>query len=324
MGLFSRIYSTGAYVPPLSVSNDLLSAHIDTNDEWIRSRSGIATRHYSEGENTSDLATKVAQSILEKKNIDPLSIDLIIVATISADYTTPATACLVQANIGAENAVAFDVSAACSGFVFGLSIADKYIKSGVYQNALVIGAEVLSKMLDFEDRSTSVLFGDGAGGVFLIADDKTGILTEVMGSDGSRGHCLTAGDKLPANPLNSIEQTEDYYIHMDGKEIFNFATRQTPKCIQSLLEKSQLNKEDLKWVIPHQANIRIVEIISRKLKIPMEKFYTNLSNYGNTSSASIPIALNEMMEKGLLVEGDVIAIAGFGGGLTWGGILIQI
>lgn len=324
MGLFARIHSTGAYVPPLSVSNDLLSSHMDTSDEWIRSRSGISARHYSQGENTSDLATKVAESILKKGGIDPLQIDLIIVATVSPDYTTPATACLVQANIGAKNAVAFDVGAACSGFVFGLSIADKYIQTGIYKNALVIGAEVLSKMLDFEDRSTSVLFGDGAGGVFLVADDTTGILSEVIGSDGSKGKFLTAGDRTPANPINGLEQTKDYYIHMDGKEIFNFATRQTPICIRTLLEKSGYSAEALNWIIPHQANIRIVEIISRKLKIPMEKFYTNLSNYGNTSSASIPIALHEMMEKGLLAEGDVIAIAGFGGGLTWGGMLIQI
>ncbi len=321
---FTRILFTGAYVPQNVVTNEALSEVVETSDDWIRSRSGIGQRHFSEGENTSVLAAKAAQNILKKGNIDPNSIELIIVATVSADYSTPSTACLVQAEIGANNAVAFDVNAACSGFIFGLSTADKFIRSGMYKNAIVIGAEVLSKYLNFHDRSTSVLFGDGAGGVYLEASEHGGILAEEMGSDGTKGLSLTSGNRLAANPWNDVESHGDPFLHMDGRAIFEFATRKTPQCIKRLMEKADITGDDLKYIVPHQANIRIVEIISRKLKIPMEKFYTNLFYYGNTSSATIPIALHEMMEKGLLETGDKILMAGFGGGLTWGGMLIEI
>ncbi len=302
----------------------MLSQYVDTSDEWIRSRSGIEKRHFSEGENTSDIAAKAALDILKNGNINPLDIDLIIVATVSPDYTTPSTACLVQSKIGASHAVAFDLSAACSGFIFSVSVADKFIKTGVYRNALVIGAEVLSKHLNFKDRSTCVLFGDGAGGVFLEKAEEGGILAEEMGSDGGRGMSLTCAEKKASHIFNSAQAAEDSFLHMDGRAIFDFATRQTPKCILHLLEKSGVSIEQLKYVIPHQANARIVEIISRKTKIPLEKFYMNISEYSNTSAATIPIALNEMMQKGFLQAGDYILMAGFGGGLTWGGLLIKI
>lgn len=193
--IFSKIKSTGSYVPEKIITNDMLSQYVDTSDEWIRSRSGIEKRHFSEGENTSDIAAKAALDILKNGNINPLDIDLIIVATVSPDYTTPSTACLVQSKIGASHAVAFDLSAACSGFIFSVSVADKFIKTGVYRNALVIGAEVLSKHLNFKDRSTCVLFGDGAGGVFLEKAEEGGILAEEMGSDGGRGMSLTCAEK---------------------------------------------------------------------------------------------------------------------------------
>lgn len=322
--IFSKIKSTGSYVPEKIITNDMLSQYVDTSDEWIRSRSGIEKRHFSEGENTSDIAAKAALNILENGNINPLDIDLIIVATVSPDYTTPSTACLVQSKIGASRAVAFDLSAACSGFIFSVSVADKFIKTGVYRNALVIGAEVLSKHLDFNDRSTCVLFGDGAGGVFLEKAEEGGILTEEMGSDGGRGMSLICAEKKASHMFNNAQVAEDSFLHMDGRAIFDFATRQTPKCILRLIEKSGVSVEQLKYVIPHQANARIVEIISRKTKIPLEKFYMNISEYSNTSAATIPIALNEMMQKGLLQIGDYILMAGFGGGLTWGGLLIKI
>ena len=322
--IFSKIKSTGSYVPEKIITNDMLSQYVDTSDEWIRSRSGIEKRHFSEGENTSDIAAKAALDILKNGNINPLDIDLIIVATVSPDYTTPSTACLVQSKIGASHAVAFDLSAACSGFIFSVNVADKFIKTGVYKNALVIGAEVLSKHLNFKDRSTCVLFGDGAGGVFLEKAEEGGILAEEMGSDGGRGMSLTCAEKKASHIFNSAQAAEDNFLHMDGRAIFDFATRQTPKCILHLLEKSGVSIEQLKYVIPHQANARIVEIISRKTKIPLEKFYMNISEYSNTSAATIPIALNEMMQKGFLQAGDYILMAGFGGGLTWGGLLIKI
>lgn len=322
--IFSKIKCTGSYVPEKIVTNDMLSQYVDTSDEWIRSRSGIEKRHFSEGENTSDIAAKAAMDILKNGNINPLEIELIIVATVSPDYTTPSTACLVQSKIGAVNAVAFDLSAACSGFIFSVSTADKFIKSGVYNNALIIGAEVLSKHLDFKDRSTCVLFGDGAGGVFLEKAESGGILAEELGSDGSRGMSLSCAEKKASHIFNSESKEQDNFLHMDGRAIFDFATRQTPKCILKLIEKSGICAEQLKYVIPHQANARIVEIISRKTKIPLEKFYMNIAEYSNTSAATIPIALNEMMQKSLLQQGDYILMAGFGGGLTWGGLLIKI
>ena len=322
--IFSKIKCTGSYVPGKIVTNDMLSQYVDTSDEWIRSRSGIEKRHFSEGENTSDIAAKAALDILENGNVNPLDIELIIVATVSPDYTTPSTACLVQSKIGAVNAVAFDLSAACSGFIFGISTADKFIKTGVYKNALVIGAEVLSKHLDFKDRSTCVLFGDGAGGVFLERAENGGILAEEIGSDGNRGMSLICAEKKASHIFNNEAEEEDNFLHMDGRAIFDFATRQTPKCILRLIEKSGICVEQLKYVIPHQANARIVEIISRKTKIPLQKFYMNIAEYSNTSAATIPIALNEMMKKELLHKGDYILMAGFGGGLTWGGLLIKI
>lgn len=320
---YSKIKAVGAYVPEYTVTNDDLSKIVDTNDEWISSRSGIRRRHFSKGENTSDLAAKAAEVILKKAGVKAEDVELIVVASVSPDYATPSVSCLVQSKIGAVNAVAFDIGAACSGFVFGLSTADKFIKSGVYKNALVIGSEVLSKYLDFEDRSTCVLFGDGAGGAFLERSEEGGILSEDMGSDGARGLSLTSGFRNVVNPYCEGERFIHSYIEMDGREIFDFATRTVPKSVEALIEKAGISVEDIDIVVPHQANARIVQIVARKLKIPMEKFYLNMEEYGNTSSASIPIALNEMDNKGLIKKGDTVLITGFGAGLTWGSMLIK-
>ncbi len=323
--IFSKITATGAYVPDMVITNDDMSKIVDTNDEWITSRSGIKRRHFSNGENTSDIAARTAEKIIQNSGIEPLDIDIIIVASVSSDYTTPSTACIVQSKIGAKNAVAFDIGAACSGFIFGLSVADKYIKTGVYKNAIVIGAEVLSKYLDFGDRGTCVLFGDGAGGVLIEAtDEKTGILAEELGSDGDKGMALTGGFSPASNAFNKFNSNADRNLRMDGRAIFDFATRSVPKSVKKLLDDCNFNYEEVDFVIPHQANKRIVEIISRKLKIPMNKFYMNMDEYGNTSSASIPIALNEMVEKGIIKKGDVGVITGFGAGLTWGSMLVKI
>lgn len=320
---FSKIKTTGCFVPEKVVKNDELTTLVETSDEWIRTRTGVGQRHVSMGDNTSQIAFKAALNMLEKESINPLDIELIIVATVSADYTTPSTACLVQAEIGAKNALSFDITAACSGFVYGLSVADKFIRSGIYKNALVIGAEVLSKIVDWSDRTTCVLFGDGAAGAYLERADRGGILFENMGSDGMGASSLTAGFKAPFNAFNTIEQKMPTSIEMNGQAIFQFATRKIPKSIIALMEEANISPEEIKYVIPHQANSRIIEIISRKVNIPLDKFYLNMFYYGNTSSASIPIALNEMNEKGMLKRGDKIILTGFGGGLTWGSILIE-
>jgi len=323
---FSKITATGACVPEKTVTNSDLSTLVETSDEWISSRSGIKNRHFamSEDENTASIATGVCEKIIERSGISALDIDLIIVATVTAEYTTPSTACLVQAKVGAKNAVAFDIGAACSGFVFGLSIADKFIKAGTVKNAVVIGAEVISKFLDFDDRGTCVLFGDGAGGVLLQRSEKSGIISEEIGSDGTKGMALTCGSAKVKNAFGHFEDVKDNpSLKMDGRAIFDFATRQVPKSIEALLGKADMDKEEIDFVIAHQANSRIVQIISRKLKIPMEKFYLNMFEYGNTSSASIPIALNEMNEKGMIKPDSVGLLTGFGAGLTWGSMLIR-
>lgn len=313
-----------SYTPDRIVSNDDLSKLVDTNDEWISSRTGIRKRHISEGENTSELCINTAQRLLEKSGIKSEDIDLIIVATITPDYATPNTACLVQNAIGAANAFAFDISAACSGFVFATSIADKYIKSGMCKNAIVIGAETLSKIVNWEDRSTCVLFGDGAGGAIMSRGEKDCYLAEDMHSDGTLGLQLTGGETKVRNAFSSPTEADKHYLEMDGRTIFNFATHKVPQSVKLILEKSGLTVDDIDWVVPHQANSRIVEVVARKLNMPMEKFYMNIADYGNTSAASIPLALAQMSREGLLKKGQKIIITGFGGGLTWGSAIVEI
>lgn len=326
----SAIVSLESYTPKRVVTNDELSKLVDTSDEWIASRTGISKRHISTGENTSDMATIVAKKLIEKADISSLDVELIIVATISPDYLTPATACIVQGAIGAVNAVCFDISAACSGFVYALSIADKFIKSGVYKNAIVIGAEVLSKTIDWSDRATCVLFGDGAGGVFIKADkNKNSIIAEDLHSDGSNYKCLTSSKinfKTPfsADTSEGASEEKENYLKMNGREVFNFAVKKVPISINDLLKKAKLTLDDIKFIVPHQANSRIVQGIAKKLNTSMDKFYLNLDRFGNTSAASIPIALSEMIEKKIVKKNDKIVITGFGGGLTWGSILIEL
>ncbi len=323
--IYSEISALVHYVPQSVLTNDDLSKIVDTSDEWIKPRTGISSRHISSGENTSDICTKIAEQLLKKSGISALDIDMIIVCTMSPDYATPSVACMVQGNIGADNAFAYDLSAACSGFIFGLSTADKFIKSGLYKNIMVIGAEVMSKLMDWSDRSSCVLFGDGGGGAVLKASDKPcGIIGEDLGSKGKDGHCLTANQHQVKNTMVSPENKDKKYLYMDGKLVFNFATRTVPLSISKVLEKTNTALDDVKYIVPHQANSRIIDIIARKLKCPIDKFYVNISEYGNTSAGSIPIALSEMSQKGLLQNGDKIIITGFGGGLTWGSLLIEL
>lgn len=320
----TRVIETAAKAPDQVITNNDLSKIVDTSDEWITQRTGIKERHISSGENTSDLVIDVANQLLEKAEVAPESIDLIIVASVTQDYGTPSLACMVQKAIGAVNAVAFDVIAACSGFMFALSTADKYIKSGCYENAIVIGGETLSKIVDWTDRSTCVLFGDGAGGAYVEKSQEAGVMKEDLGSAGEMYDILTEGYTSCSNAFNDVpmEIHPKWYVNMNGREVFKFATKNVVKSMKKVLEEAQMEKEEIKYIIPHQANVRIVEVVSKKLDIPMDKFYMNMERYGNTSSASIPMALNELNEKGLIERGDKIMLSGFGGGMTWGTMLI--
>ena len=232
---------------------------------------------------------------------------------------------MVQKELGLENAVAFDLSAACSGFMFALSVADKYIKAGIYRNAIVIGAETLSKIVDWTDRATCVLFGDGAGGAYVEASEEKGILEEELGSKGELWDILTEGYTSPANAFNELEAKlePNYFVYMDGRAVFKFATKMVVKSVKNVLEKPGVSAEEIAYVVPHQANARIIDVVSAKLGIPREKFYMNMERFGNTSSASVPIALDELNSKGLVQSGDKVILTGFGGGMTWGTMLIE-
>lgn len=311
----TRIKGTGSYLPDLIVSNDDLAKIVDTNDEWISSRTGIRERRLVKVDTTVTMAAKAALSAMDDGGILPGEIDLIIVATITPDQMMPSTACQVQKEINAVNAVAFDVNGACSGFLFALNTAHAYIKSGIYKNALIIGAETFSKVLDWSDRRTCVLFGDGAGAV-IVKEDSIGIDDMLMGSDGSKGDVLTCDYKSNHHPFIEESSYSDV-IAMDGQEVFKFAVKKVPETIESLLTKTGTDINAIKYFVLHQANSRIIQSVAKRLKVSEERFPMNLSHCGNTSAASIPILLDDISKKGMLNKGDKIVLSGFGGGLTW-------
>lgn len=320
-----EIKSFGSYVPKHVVTNEDLSRIVDTNDEWISSRTGIKTRRISEGEDTSVLASKAAKKAIEKAQISVEDIDLIIVATVTPDYFCPSVSCIVQKNIGAKNAMAFDITAACSGFVFALQTASALLKANDnFNNALIIGAEVLSKVTNWEDRSTCVLFGDGAGAAVISKSYNEKILRFYSKSEGDKGEALEVGARNVKNAF--IEKcSEKYpYIKMDGAAIFKFASLIIAEAINKLLEEEQLSLDDIDYIVPHQANARIIAYTAKKMHVSIDKFYLNLDKYANTSSASIPIALSEMQDKNILKKGMKIVLVGFGGGLTFGSALIEL
>ncbi|WP_315117110.1 beta-ketoacyl-ACP synthase III [uncultured Clostridium sp.] len=326
-----QIMGTGSYVPERILTNNEMSKFIDTDDQWIRSRTGIGERRITTGENTSKISAKAAINALENAHINAEDLDLIIVATTTPDCYTPSTACIVQGLIGANKAVCFDISAACSGFIYALNIAYEFLKNRTMKNALIIGGETLSKILDWNDRGTCVLFGDGAGAAVLSISNEQGILGNYIASDG-RGSNLLKCDAAPVDINNTILRKEvlghevaksSGYLYMEGKEIFKFAVKVMEETIEKLLKETKLDIDSIDYIIPHQANLRIIDYTIKKLNIDKEKFYINLQNYGNTSAASIPIALDEMNRKGLLKKGQNILMVGFGGGLTWGGSIIK-
>lgn len=319
----SRITATASYAPEKIVTNDDLAMIMETSDEWIFSRTGIKERRIATDENTSDLCVKVAQQLLEDAKLPADQLDFILVATITPDFLTPSTACLVQGKIGAKNAFAFDLTAACSGFVYALSMGDKLIRTGS-RRGIVIGAEVFSKVLDWQDRGTAVLFGDAAAGVLLTDEGTKPLITkEALKADGSRGLSLTSG-YIPNN--NPYRQPEDHFkseIQMDGRAIFDFATRDVVKAIDELVAE---DKEQVDYFLLHQANTRILDKVARKLKVPREKFPQNMDRYGNTSAASVPLLLDELIKKGTLSLGSQqqLVLSGFGGGLTWGSLMLTL
>ena len=318
-----QIIGTGSYVPAQIITNDHLSTIVETNDEWISSRTGIKERRISKGETTSALASGAAKKALEDAGISPETIDLIIVATMTPDYFMPSTACLVQKEIKAYHATCFDVSAACSGFLYALNTGYQFIRSGQSNTALIIGADTYSKILDWSDRSTCVLFGDGAGAVVLKKSEDKGIISTYTGSDGRGDTLLTCPAVANNNPFSPATDTPKSVVSMNGKEVFRFATTIVPKCIEEVLKSSSYTTEDIKYYVLHQANARMMDLISKKMNIDIEKFYKNIGSYGNTSAGSIPIALDEMNQNGMLKKGDLLILVGFGGGLTWGSALLQ-
>lgn len=317
----ARIIGTGSSLPKHIITNDFLSTIVDTNDEWIRERTGIRERRIAKEETTSLLASKAAKKAVESAGINIDEVDLIIVATFTPDSQMPSTACMVQQEIKAVNAVCFDISAACTGFLYALSCAYAYIQSGMYKTALVIGAETISKMIDWTDRSTCVLFGDGAGAV-VIREDKIGKMTFVQGSDGSKGDVLTCKSRNLNNLLTEYKE-ENPFIYMDGQDVFKFAVKKVPECIEQLFLKADIDREEVKYYCLHQANKRIIASVAKRLKQSEDKFPMNLDQYGNTSAASIPILLDELYRTNQIKEGDKFVISGFGGGLTWGAALIE-
>ncbi len=319
MSRYAAITGWGMYVPERVMTNHELSTMVDTTDEWIRSRTGIERRHIADAKQaTSDLATEAAWAALHRADLDPAQLDMIIVATCSPDYHLPSTACLVQDRLGASHAGAFDLNAACSGFVYALGMATQAIRTGACANVLVIGAETLTRWLDWTQRDTCVLFGDGAGAVVLQASDSpSGLLSYVLGSDGSGGELLilrNGGSRQPPRGYMPVEGN----LSMNGREVYRFATRVMGKAAREAIEKANLTTADINLFIPHQANLRIIESAAKSLGIGMDKIYVNVGRYGNTSAASIPIALCEAADEGRLQPGDNVCLVGFGAGLTWG------
>lgn len=320
------ILGIGHYVPEKVLTNFDLEKMVDTSDEWITERTGIKQRHIAAPkEATSDLSLKAAQRALEDAGVSPEELDLVIVATASPDHAFPSTACLVQDRIGAKNAAAFDLSAGCSGFVYSLGVASQMIKTGLYNKALIIGAETLSRIMNWQDRNTCVLFGDGAGAAVVgVVDDGYGVLGIDLGADGSGGKYLyqpAGGSRTPASEQTVADN--DHTIHMNGPEVFKFAIQIMGKTAKTALKNAGMKPEDLDLLVPHQANLRIISSAAKRLKLPMEKVWVNVDKYANTSAASIPIALCEAQAAGALKKGDNIILVGFGAGLTWSAIVLK-
>lgn len=313
------ICGMGSYVPAYKMDNDEIAKLVETSDAWIRERTGIRERHVAKTETTTYMAAQAAKRALEDAGVFPEEIELIIVATLSSDIITPCTACEVQKEIGAAQAACFDINAACSGFTIAYNMVDAFFEAGQYRTALIVAAESLSRLTDWTDRNTCILFGDGAGAA-VVKKGAGRHYFSVTHSDGERGFALTCKNRLTAG---AEPFPREYYIDMNGQEIFKFAVRKVPELIRELLQKNNVRQEEVTWFVVHQANSRILESVARHLGEPSFKFPMNLQHYGNTSSASIPILLDEMNRQGKLKKRDKVLIAGFGAGLTWSGNILD-
>jgi 3-oxoacyl-[acyl-carrier-protein] synthase-3 len=318
--IYSRISGTGSFLPPRVVTNDELAARLDTSDEWIRSRTGIARRHIADkSQGSSDLALEASRGALQAAGIDASQIDLIVVATSTPDYVFPSTACLLQAKLGVKGCAAFDIQAVCSGFVYGLATADSFIRGGSYKKALVVGAEVFSRILDWNDRGTCVLFGDGAGAVVLTADSKPGIHASVLHADGSQVNLLSVPGNLSGGCIVGSP-----FLQMNGQGVFKFAVRVLEEVARETVAAAGMTMDDIDWLIPHQANVRILDATARKLGLPPEKLVVTVDHHANTSAASVPLALDEFVRAGKIRAGHRVLMQGVGGGFTWGASLVTM
>ena len=317
---YAKILGTGSYLPANCVSNDDLAQKVDTSDEWIVARTGIRQRHIAaEGEQTSDLAVQAALNALESAQLDAKDIDLIIVATTTPDKTFPATACIVQQKLGADSCAAFDVQAVCAGFMYALTTAHAYIQAGLANKALVIGAETFTRLLDWNDRRTCVLFGDGAGAVILgKSDTEGGIISAKLKADGNYANIL----EVPG-VIRSGEVIGSPFVYMDGQAVFKFAVKTLTKIGQEVLSEANMSSSDIDWVVPHQANLRIIDSTAKHLGLSMDKVILTVQDHGNTSAASIPLALDVGVRDGRIKRGDVLLLEGIGGGFAWGAVLLR-
>ena len=319
MKFYSRILGTGSYLPERIVTNKDLEEIIDTTDEWIFERTGIRQRHMvSEGESCSDLAVAAAQAALAAAGVEPGEIDLIVLATTTPDQIFPSTACIIQPRLGIQGIPAFDVQAVCTGFVYALSIADKFVRTGSAKRALVIGADTMSRLLDWQDRSTCVLFADGAGAVVLGASEEPGIISTHISADGAYKDLL----QVPKG-VGGSHADADPYLEMRGNEVFRMAVNTLGRIVDETLEANGLDKSAIDWLVPHQANIRIIQATARKLDLPMEQVVVTVGEHGNTSAASIPLALDTAIRDGRIKRGETLIMEAFGGGFTWGSALVR-
>jgi 3-oxoacyl-[acyl-carrier-protein] synthase-3 len=315
--IFSRIVGTGSYLPPRVVGNAEFAARLDTSDQWIRERTGIVQRHIAdESQSSSDLALEASRAALAAAGLQPADVDLIIVATSTPDFIFPSTACLLQAKLGVRNCPAFDVQAVCSGFIYALATADNFIRAGTHKRALVIGAEVFSRILDWNDRGTCVLFGDGAGAVVLASAEQPGLHASVLRADGSHADILSVpGNVCGGRILGSP------YLQMQGGQVFKFAVKVLDEVARETVAAAGMGLTDVDWLIPHQANVRILEATARKLGLPLERLVVTVDHHGNTSAASVPLALDEYVRAGRIRAGHRVLMQGVGGGFTWGATL---
>ena len=321
--MYSRIAGTGSYLPEKVLTNDDLAKFVDTSDEWIATRTGIRQRHIAaEGETTGDLAFHAATRALEAAGVEASELDLIVLGTTTPDIIFPSTACLVQHRLGANGCPAFDVNAACSGFIYALSVADKFIRSGAARTALVIGAETLTRMLDWNDRGTCVLFGDGAGAVVLKADSETGVLSTHLHADGGKKELLYNPVGVSSG-FRPDEENAGVKVLMTGNEVFKHAVKALDSVVEETLEANGLDRGEIDWLIPHQANLRIIEATAKRLAMPMERVVVTVDRHGNTSSGSVPLALDEAVRSGRVERGQLVLLEAFGGGFTWGSALLR-